>query len=47
MEVLKKGNYKLKDWFLEVDCTGEGHKNKKEADTENFSVSVFLKIFCF
>ena len=30
MEVLKKGNYKLKEWFLEVDCTGEGHKNKNK-----------------
>lgn len=30
MEVLKKGHYKLKDWFIEVDCTGEGYRNKSK-----------------
>ena len=27
MKVLKKGNYKLQDWSLEVECTGKGWHN--------------------
>lgn len=27
MKVLKKGNYKLQDWSLEVECTGNGWTN--------------------
>ena len=30
MQVLKKGDYKLKDWSLEVECTGIGYDNKRK-----------------
>ena len=30
MQVLKQGDYKLKDWSLEVECTGKGYNNKKK-----------------
>lgn len=28
MQILKQGDYKLKDWSLETECTGIGHTNK-------------------
>ena len=30
MEVIKKGDYKLRDWFMEVECNGLGYWNKRK-----------------
>ena len=30
MEVLEHGYYKVRNWFLEVECNGEGYRNKRK-----------------